>query len=247
MNPTGEHVPGTHWTTPQKVRLKTEVEISQCLNSESERGNPYSKSQLSSNNGIPSRTAYRILSQPDPRRLGNSRIRKETRGRHSKISKRGVRAMEHIIQSCGQEGRILSWEALGPEAGIEASSRTIQRAMDTMQYRRIACQKSWVSPSLAAKRLQRAKDMLAKYPTKYQWRHVRFSDETHLGYGSEGRIWLIRRPGERSWPDCIQEIKTPKEKDKKRLHAWACVGYGYKSKLYRCECGNSNCKMTQKV
>jgi hypothetical protein len=189
MNPTGEHVPGTHWTTPQKVRLKTEVEISQRLNSESERGNPYSKTQLFSNNSIPPRTAYRILSQPDPRRLGNSKIRKETRGRHSKISKRGIRAIEYIIQSCGQEGRILSWEALGLEAGIEASGRTIRRALGTMQYRRcIACQKSWVSPSLAAKRLQWAKDMLAKYLTKYHWRHVRFSDETHLGYSSEGRI-----------------------------------------------------------
>lgn len=242
------HIPQTHWTTPQKVRLKSQVELAQTQNLQTEKGHTLSKTQLFTSNGIPPRTAYRILSQPDPRRLGNSRIRKETRGRPSKITQRDLRALEHIIQSSGQEGRLLSWEGLAIEAGIEASARTIQRAMGTMAYRRcIACQKSWISPSLATKRLQWAKDMLLKYPTKYHWRHVRFSDETHLGYGSQGRIWVIRKPGERSCPDCIQEIKAPKQKDEKRLHAWACVGYNYKSKLYKYDCGNSNGKMTQKV
>ncbi len=39
----------------------------------------------------------------------------------------------------------------------------------------------------------------------------------------------------------------PKEKDLKRVHVWAAIGYGYKSKLYRYDCRNSNGKITQKV
>ena len=141
------HVPRTHWTTPQKTRLKSLVELIK-----SERGTPHPKSQLFANNHIPPRSGYRILSQ-DPRRLGYSRIRKEAFGRRKKIIEGDLRAMEYIIQSSGQEGRLLSWEGLAIEAEIEASTWTIRRAMGTMHYRRcIACQKSWVSPNLAAKR-----------------------------------------------------------------------------------------------
>lgn len=101
------HVPGTHWTTPQKTRLKSQVDLIQSENLQSERGTPYPKSQRFANNHIPPRSGYRILSQEDPRRLGNGRIRKETRGRRKKITERDLRAMEYIIQSSGQEGRVL--------------------------------------------------------------------------------------------------------------------------------------------
>ena len=76
---------------------------------------------------------------------------------------------------------------------------------------------------------------------------MRFSDETHLGFGSEGRIWVIRKPGERSCPDCLHTIRIPKDKDQKRVHAWAVIGYNYKSKLYRYDNGTSNGKMDQKT
>ncbi len=164
------------------------------------------------------------------------------------LTERDLQTLEFIVRRHGQDGRVLSWEGLAEEAGLNVSGRTIQRAMGTMDYRRcIACQKSWVMPSLAARRLKWASDMLAKYPTKYHWRHVRFSDETHLGFGAQGRIQVIRRPRERSCPDCLQETKMPKEKDLKRVHAQAAIGYSYKSKLYRYDGGNSNGKMTQKV
>ena len=39
----------------------------------------------------------------------------------------------------------------------------------------------------------------------------------------------------------------PKDKDTKRVHAWAAIGYDYKSKLYRYDTNTSNGKMTQKV
>ena len=39
----------------------------------------------------------------------------------------------------------------------------------------------------------------------------------------------------------------PKEADEKRLHAWAVIGYDYKSQRYFYDTGNSNGKMNQKT
>ena len=89
--------------------------------------------------------------------------------------------------------------------------------------------------------------MLAKYPTPQHWRKVRFSDETHFGYDSQGRVWVTRKPGERYCPDCVQQKDLPKEKDTNQVHTWGAIGYNYKSKLYRYDTNTSNGKMTQKV
>jgi hypothetical protein len=54
--------------------------------------------------------------------------------------------MDRILQEHGIEGRQLSWEALGWEAGLEdISSATIKRAMGSMNYYKfVACRKGWV-------------------------------------------------------------------------------------------------------
>ena len=39
----------------------------------------------------------------------------------------------------------------------------------------------------------------------------------------------------------------PKKKNAKRVHAWAAIGYNYKSKLYQYDTDNLNGKMTQKI
>lgn len=65
--------------------------------------------------------------------------------------------MESIIWQYGYQARTLSWQALGNTAGIQASARTIERAMGTLKYRKcIACQKGWVSPSHAKRRIHDA-------------------------------------------------------------------------------------------
>jgi hypothetical protein len=92
-----------------------------------------------------------------------------------------------------------------------------------------------------------AKKMLAKYPDSKDWRNVRFSDEVHFGYGPAGRIYVTRRPGEITCPECVQQADTPPEKDQKRVHAWGAIGYNFKSKLYRYDAGNSNGKMAQQI
>ena len=62
------------------------------------------------------------------------------------------------------------------------------------------------------------------------------------------KIRVIRKPGERYCPDCIQERHAPKEKDLKRLHAWSAVGYNFKSDLHFYKVpGNSNGKMSLQI
>lgn len=82
------------------------------------------------------------------------------------------------------------------------------------------------------------------------WKKVRFLDKIHFGRGPQRKLLIIRKPGERTCQDCIEEKDEPKEKDKKQkgYHCWAAVGYNFKSKLvfYKVP-GNSNRKMSQRV
>jgi len=90
--------------------------------------------------------------------------------------------------------------------------------------------------------------MPVKYPNPNQWKRVRFSDEVHFGLGPQGKLMIIRKPGERYCQSCIQEEREPEEVDKKKLHAWAAVDFNFKSELVFCTIpSNSNGKMTMKV
>ena len=68
--------------------------------------------------------------------------------------------------------------------------------------------------------------MLRMRPDSADWEDIRFSDECHFGYGPNGKAWIIRKPGTRYCPDCIQrEGRQLKEENKKRYYVWAAVGY----------------------
>lgn len=159
--------------------------------------------------------------------------------------------MEQILQHEGLEGRAFTWEQLGMEAGVEASGWTIKMVMGSLEYHKfLACQRSWQSPrSAAANRVEYARKTLGKYPRPKDWHRVRFSDEVHFGWGNNiNCAWSIRRPGERYCVDCIQHKEAPKEKDEKRFHCWAAVGYGFKPDLIFYDVpGNTNRKMSLKV
>jgi hypothetical protein len=99
--------------------------------------------------------------------------------------------------------------------------------------------------------------MKAKYPNPRDWQHVRFSDKVHFSFGLQGNLYILRKPGERNCPDCIQEVDQPKNKKQKnnpgnkpeldlsyKLHAWAAIRYNFKSELVFYNARNSNRKMT---
>lgn len=78
--------------------------------------------------------------------------------------------------------------------------------MGTMNYHTcIACHKGLVNERIAERRVQYATTMLQRYPEPKDWERVRFSDEVHFGWGLEGAIRIIRKPGQRCCHDCIQE------------------------------------------
>jgi hypothetical protein len=121
--------------------------------------------------------------------------------------------------------------------------------MGTLDYHKcIACRKGWVKQNLADERKRYAEIMLERYPTKEAWRRVRFSDEVHFGLGPQGRLMIIRKPGQRYCPNCIQEVAEPDENEKKKVHAWAAIGYNFKSQLVLYDVpSNTNGKMTLQV
>jgi hypothetical protein len=158
--------------------------------------------------------------------------------------------MERIIEESDVQGRAMSWETLAYEAGVEdVSSRTIQRTMGRLDYHKcITCRKAWVSRHIARERVEYLKLMLSRYPDKKDWEIVRVSDEVHFSLGPQGRLMIIRKPGERYCVNCIQEIDEPSKKDvieKRRAHAWGAIGYNFKSELYFYRIPtNTNGKMT---
>jgi len=242
------HVPNTHWDTPHKAALQAQAKLVETEALYDINGKPFTRSRLFTQQRVPPTSGYRITNSDDPRRLGHSEIRKETRGRKSHFTKRDERAVEFVLWREGYKGRVLSWDALALEAGVDASGRTVRRHLRQKDYRRcLACQRSWVAPALAETRVRFACEMLAKYPTLTHWRNVRFSDEVHLGYGPSGRAWVTRTPGEQCCPACVQQKEIPDEEDKARVHCWATIGYDYKSPLYRYNVDNATGKMTHKA
>jgi hypothetical protein len=90
------------------------------------------------------------------------------------------------------------------EVGLDVSINTIKRTMGTLDYRKyIACQRDWISPKTAVRRLEYAKIILARYPDTEDWKRVRFNDEVHFGWGPQGKLRIIHKSGERNCPDCI--------------------------------------------
>lgn len=72
-----------------------------------------------------------------------------------------------------------------------------------------------------------AQVMKKRYLEPEDWFRARFSDKVRFGYGPQGKLRIIRKPGEGHCPDCIQEDKEPKKKDKKKASTvglrWATI------------------------
>lgn len=94
-------------------------------------------------------------------------------------------------------------EQLGNEVDLDYTVLyNTQRELGTNHHK---CREGWVNGRLAEHRVQYAITMLQRYPEPNDWQRVRFSDEDHFGWGPEGAIHIIRKPGQRYCHDCIQE------------------------------------------
>lgn len=135
-----------------------------------------------------------------------------------------------------------NWTRLAKAAGVEVTvnPRTLHRAMGTLGYRRcLSCGQNVVHRRCREKRADWARRMLETYPSTEDWRRVRFSIELHFGFGLDGRVRLLPRPGERlQCPSCNtgddasgSRPDAGWSRDIRKVHAWAAAGYGFKSGL----------------
>jgi hypothetical protein len=243
-----ENASHPHYDTPKKARVREAIST---LQSTGVYNGQHTKQAVFDRLGVSKTQGYAILRQkPNTDRTFPTAGEKETRGAPHIISQEYIWRMEEILRNADVEERAMTWLALGEEAGLNrVSERTIQRAIGRLDYHKcVACQRGWVSKDLAERRVEFAKRMLVKYPNPDQWKRVRFSDEVHFSLGPQGKLMIIRKPGERYCRNYIQEEREPEEIDKKKLHAWAAVGFNFKSELvFYTIPSNSNGKMTIKV
>lgn len=230
--------------TPTKAKVQGAVEFCKRM------GIPYYKNDVFRTFNVSKAQGYQFLnSETSAQRRHNDPEESETRGRKSIVSTKDIREMEKILEEEGFEARALTWQQLGFEAGLDCSEDMIKRVMGTMNYHKcIACRKGWISPRTATKQVDWSTVMLERYPDQEDWHPVRFSNEVHFNYGPQGKLRIIRKPGERYCQDCIQEADSPKEKDLKQQHCWAAVGHNFKSDIHFYNVpGNGNDKMSMQV
>ncbi|OAQ59377.1 HMG box protein [Pochonia chlamydosporia 170] len=226
-----------HGDTPQKAMVRGTISYLES------QGLPVNKSAIFRHFELSRSQGYAALSSARSKR--NDPEWEETRGRPSKISSEDQQKMENILWDEAYENVYLNWAGLAKHSGVEMdfNSRTMHRAMGTMGYRRcLACGRGWVNRRVRERRVEWARKMLDTFAgDDMAWKRVRFGSELHFGFGLDGAMRVLPRPGEKYCPSCDEahdEIgkEEPMDdarwsRDVKRVHAWACVGYNFKSEL----------------
>ena len=168
-----------HYPTPVEARLLGAYSFLE------DHHIPYFKSELFAHFGVCKNRGWAILHNGLDRRY----LAIETRGRKPIITPADLQKMEEILWKYGFAARRLTWKALANEAKVEASSRTIERAMGTLQYRKcIACEKGWVSPSNAVRRVKAAHLALSYRPNPEDWYNIRWTHECYFCILQSGKI-----------------------------------------------------------
>ncbi|PTB66667.1 hypothetical protein BBK36DRAFT_1158632 [Trichoderma citrinoviride] len=216
-----------HGDTPAKAMVRGTISYLES------QGLPVNKSAIFRHFDLSRSQGYAALSaSPVPKR--DDPEWGETRGRPSKIADAEIAKMDQILWDPKYEDVSLNWSGLAEEAGLEVkcNRRTLHRAMGTLSYRRcLVCGRTNTLKRHREKRSDFARKALQAYPLKEDWRRVRFSGELHFGFGLDGKMRLTPRAGEKLCSTCEQEPTNAWPRDIRRLHAWAAVGYGFKSEL----------------
>lgn len=248
-------------TEPSKDTLQGALEYADYL---SQHNYIHNKQRLFDFFKISRSAGYRILAQKKAEDAeeedGKSTRRKslkagpETRGRKTKFRRADIQRIEDIIKS----GGINTWQQLTTQAGliteVQAHKRTLRSLIQSLEcHKCIACPRNWLAPHVRAERKNFAWQHL--HWKLGDWSRVRWTDVIHftLSPAPQGTLHILRRPGERYCSDCIPDNREPAkqnaEKDQQHLHAWAMVGWNFKSKLiwYTSSKSNNDGKMSQQT
>lgn len=237
------HWPQKHWTTPQKARLQGAKDYL------STHGLPHTDRNLFRHFNVPQSTGRRILRDAS-RTFHNNEFSEETRGRKRILQPEHIDKIEAFLWEGGFEARSLPWASLPSAAGLDLSpsSWTVRKALNQKDWRKcIACDKSWTSKRHTSERIKAASRALLLRPNPENWEDIRWSDECHFSFGPEGKHKIIRKSGERYCPPCIQYRTRPTaESDTYRCHAWAAIGFDFKSPLIWYTTKSKNGAITQR-
>ena len=241
MSSPPRHEAESHWHTPQTTRVRTLVYDVK-----------WSYRRIEAQTEIPKSTAWRIAHGSSAWRINNDPNREKTRDRKRKMTREDIARCDRLLETAGFDGKTLTWEQLAYEVNIDVSPWTMKREMNILNWHKcITCRKGWCSPDHAVRRVKWVKEALFLRPDLENWDNVRSSDESHAGFGSEGRIYIICKSGMRACPSCIQQVllePSKEERNAKRKHFWAAVSYDFKSDLTFYDVpGNKNDKMSQQV
>jgi hypothetical protein len=237
----------SNFDTPKKARMKGAADYLDHL------GIKFNHNDLFRYHGVSKEQGWAILKQDREqydRTFAHNPLVTETRGRPPAVSNEEIHRIDRFLQDVGWDARVMTWNEICEEFDLDCSGETLRLHMGSLDYHKcIACCKGWVSARNARKRVEFSETMLALKPKKEDWRDVRFSDEVHWSIGPEGKMKIIRKPGERYCFDCIQEtMNRDHEKEFERSHSWAAVGYNFKSDMYFYKVpGNKNGKLSLKV
>ncbi|KAF1942480.1 hypothetical protein EJ02DRAFT_443979 [Clathrospora elynae] len=209
----------SYFDTPKKARMKGAANFNNAM------GIPYFYNNLFQYYGVSKQRGYEVVP--------------ENRGAKPILSSKDLHCVDRFLQDLGWDARVLTWDQLAEELNLNCCGRTLKTHIGSMDYHKcIACCKGWVNGKLATKR----KDWCLLM------RRVRFSDEVHWSVGPEGKVKIIRKPGERLCADCVQHtLNREDEKKNQRLHSWAAVGYNFKSNLNFHTTKSRNGKMSLEV
>ena len=114
-----------HYDTPSKADLKSTHKERQQNSFHSPNGTKQTQRLLFQEKNVPRGSAYRIIKSIASRRHHNDSTSKDKRGRKSKLTDKDIHHAEMILWRCGHDGRVLTWEGLALEAGLDVLGRTL--------------------------------------------------------------------------------------------------------------------------
>lgn len=173
---------------------------------------------------------------------------------HEKLSERDVDRVCQFMDTV-DEASDLNWTELLDQFGFNVKPQTLKRRLQKRGYFIFkSVSFNYIDEDLAEYRVRWCEIMLKRYPTKEAWYCVRWSDETHFGWGPQSQIHVLRKRGvgNRYKPRNIKQSEsktdTKEEANAKRVHFWGAIGYNFKSNLIEYSVpSNNNGKMSQEV
>ena len=173
--------------TPKKQRIVGAAQILEA------KGISYTQKELTEIFEATPKQVRNALQSNSERTKKRSQIKAKN---HQKLSERDVDRMCLFMDENKELVQDLNWQELLDQFGFDCHWEIVRRRLHKRGYFIFkSVSFNWVEPELAAYRVKWCLIMLQRYPKKEDWYQVRWSDETHFGWGPEGLKTILRKRG----------------------------------------------------